>query len=95
MESATEEDAEFGQLFMIDTMEAKVMRFSKLPNNSEIADQFLFQFDKYIMDKNPYVAGYIMMKEELEKEAKRAKEAGEEPREMKLLFSLKEGVKAF
>ena len=41
---------------------------------------------------NPFVKGFIMMKEEMEKEKERAQRSGEPEKELKLLFSLKRDV---
>lgn len=52
------------------------------------------QFEIYLRKHNVCVKGYLMMKEELEKEKERAEKAGDEERELKLLFSLKKDVSA-
>ena len=50
------------------------------------------ELEKYLRKHNPFVKGFIMMKEEMEKEKERAQRNGEPEKELKLLFSLKRDV---
>jgi hypothetical protein len=57
-----------------------------------VPENVVKKLEKYLRKHNPFVKGFLMMKEELQKEKERAKSKGDSERELKLLFSLKKDV---
>lgn len=48
--------------------------------------------EEYLRENNSYAKAYQMMKDVMIEDRQRASQAGEEPRELKLLFSLNQKV---
>ena len=76
-----------GQLFMFDVDDAVAFRKEHLTVDASI----IREIDVYMRKHNLLAKGYTMLWEQLDKESERAKSRKEEPRELKLLFSLKPG----
>ena len=74
---------------MIDSAEARSIISKDLPKiNSDIINGF----HEYLRKNNKYVRGYQSMWEKIRDEKQAAQEEGREPKEYKLLSSLKEHV---
>jgi hypothetical protein len=77
-----------GQLFFVDTEEALSARARVYPEMSENVTR---EIETFLRHNNPYVKAYKMMKEEMDRQKEMANLIGEEPKKLKLLFSLKKG----
>ena len=74
---------------MIDSAEAREIITKDVPKvNSSIVEAF----HDYLLRHHKYVRGYQTMGEKMRAERRAAREEGREPKELKLLFSLKEHV---
>jgi ribosomal protein S6 len=59
----------------------------------KVPENVVTELERYLRKHNHFVEGFVMMKEEMEKEKTRARRNGEPERELKLLFSLKRDVR--
>lgn len=78
-----------GQLYFLDTEEARRRRMSSVPS---VKNYIISAFDAYLQKNHQYVQGYLTMKDMLKDEERRAASEKRPKRELKLLFSLKEHV---
>jgi hypothetical protein len=74
---------------MIDSAEARSIITKDVP---KIDNSIIEAFHDYLLAHNKYVRGYQMMGEKMKVERRAARNEGREPKEFKLLFSLKEHV---
>ena len=81
-----DEDANHGQLYIIESDQAVDLRM-KNKNNTKIEKDLFKKGEKIIRDNNPFVKTFNMMKEELDKAEEIAKKNGTDVPEMKLMFS--------
>jgi hypothetical protein len=58
----------------------------------KVDKSILEAFHDYMLEHNKYVRGYQTMGEKMRAEKMAARQEGREPKELKLLFSLKEHV---
>jgi hypothetical protein len=63
-------------------------------NAVKVPQTLVQELEKYLRKHNHFVDGFVMMKEEMDKEKARARRNAEPERELKLLFSLKRDVSA-
>lgn len=82
------EPPSYAQLFIIDTAEATAHRMSIAPN-AGCNETVMAELDRLLRQISPYYDSYLMMKEIEELEACKARQKGQDPPELKLLFGTK------
>jgi hypothetical protein len=81
--------ASHGQLYMIDSAEARSIITKDVP---KVDNTIIDGIHDYLLLHHKYVRGYQTMGEKMRAERRAARDEGREPKELKLLFSLKEHV---
>jgi len=86
------EDPQFAQYYLIDSAESAEQRMNIQQHRGTMDKNLLIFLDGIIRKINPFAKAFMMMKDVVEKETKKAEYKNQEIPEIRLLFNLKEGL---